>query len=507
MNLGKVKILVAEDEVLLLNSLVKKIASLGQDFEVMDTALNGKIAYEKVKQLQPDVIITDIKMPIMDGITLVKKLADEDINVKIIILSGFSDFTYAQKAIQYGVSNYIVKPIDIEELRDSLTSIRKQLMEEKHQYINNLMEENIRGRIALSGDTSNLLLDETFFLFTITIGNFTNNSFSKVAADRINNIWNLIRLDDLMSNLFSDYWIMEERANNSKVVIIPNELADIHKKIRLLFDRISIVTDIPITFCYINDIRYKELKATVGKVKKYVEINHKIGKGGLFQYRSYIANHKKKDHSFDEALLETLVDSNNMESLKIELYKIIYCIGSKYVKQIYYKSKITELVSFLQTTVMSISSIEIYELTNTMNDIIAYDYTIENINEKIYNSIINAFSIINDQYENGPLSISSVVHYIESNYNRDITIDELSEVFYCNVNQLMSQFKEHVKYSPIQYLIHYRIKKAKELIMNHDELSFKEVCFIVGYKDPQYFSRVFKKVTGRTPSQYKKMSS
>lgn len=130
----KYTVVVAEDEELLLNNLIKKIHTVCPDFEVVGSAQTGTQAYELVEQLSPDVLITDIRMPVMDGIELLTKVAEQFPLVKFIITSGYSDFEYARKAITLKVSDYLLKPIDPEELQTVLNKIKTEFLLTKSTY-------------------------------------------------------------------------------------------------------------------------------------------------------------------------------------------------------------------------------------------------------------------------------------------------------------------------------------------------------------------------------------
>ncbi len=116
--------IVAEDEELLLHGLVKKIEGLNVNFKVIGEAQTGLQAYALVKELSPDLVITDIRMPEMDGISLLKKIREKYPSMDFIITSGYSDFEYAKSAIHLQVSEYLLKPIDPDELRDALLKLK-----------------------------------------------------------------------------------------------------------------------------------------------------------------------------------------------------------------------------------------------------------------------------------------------------------------------------------------------------------------------------------------------
>ena len=120
-------VVVADDEELLLYNLVEKIENSGLGFEVVGTAQTGTQALKLVNDFNPDLLITDIRMPAMDGITLLEKVRAKYPLIHFIIVSGFSDFEYAQSAIHMQVSEYLLKPIDPEKLRDALREVIHRL--------------------------------------------------------------------------------------------------------------------------------------------------------------------------------------------------------------------------------------------------------------------------------------------------------------------------------------------------------------------------------------------
>ncbi len=127
-------VIVAEDEELLLNNLVSKVGKADPDFQVVGTAQTGDQALSLVEKLHPDLIITDIRMPVMDGIALLTKVRSQFPFTKFIITSGFSDFEYAKKAITLKVSDYLLKPVDPDELHDALQKIKHEFQIAKKDY-------------------------------------------------------------------------------------------------------------------------------------------------------------------------------------------------------------------------------------------------------------------------------------------------------------------------------------------------------------------------------------
>jgi len=137
------KIMLVDDEEEVRKSIINKIDWADAGFEVIGDAENGKDALEKIEQNEPDVVLTDIKMPYMDGLTMAETIRQLYPSVKIVIFSGFDEFEYAKKAIKLNVIEYILKPVNVEELTAILKKIKKNLDEEIEQKRNvNLLRES-----------------------------------------------------------------------------------------------------------------------------------------------------------------------------------------------------------------------------------------------------------------------------------------------------------------------------------------------------------------------------
>ena len=124
---NKTRIIVVEDEILLRKNIVKKIEAMTDlNVSIVGEAMDGQTAYDMVKTAYPDIILTDIRMPVMDGLTLIKKVKQYYANMSYIILSSYSDFEYARQAISLRVNEYLLKPVKEKELRKAIINIISQ---------------------------------------------------------------------------------------------------------------------------------------------------------------------------------------------------------------------------------------------------------------------------------------------------------------------------------------------------------------------------------------------
>ena len=127
------RIILADDEEEVRKSIIKKIDWQAAGFEVVGDAENGREALEKIEALEPDVVMTDIRMPYMDGLELIERIRRKYPSMKVLIFSGFDDFEYAKQAIKLNVTEYILKPVNVEELTGILKRVKANLDEEIEQ--------------------------------------------------------------------------------------------------------------------------------------------------------------------------------------------------------------------------------------------------------------------------------------------------------------------------------------------------------------------------------------
>jgi two-component system, response regulator YesN len=140
------KAVVADDEEIILRNVARKVEAADERFFVVGTALNGREALDLVDANYPELLVTDLRMPVMDGLELIGKISAYHPYVKVIVVSGHDDFELARSAMRYGVKNYILKPVKVEELREALADIGSSLEED---------EDIVAGR-ALRGEGSGI---------------------------------------------------------------------------------------------------------------------------------------------------------------------------------------------------------------------------------------------------------------------------------------------------------------------------------------------------------------
>ena len=183
-NIHTYKLIVVEDEYLIRQNIIKKINSLSIPFELAGEASNGEIAISLIEQSCPSLIITDIRMPQFDGLELIKYLHKNHPHIKTIVLSGYNDFKYAQTALKYGVKDFLLKPVKLDELSTALQNILVMLESENKEFSSFSIDHHNLKPEKLSQLLENYLLNNYASIISITEVSekfgFTNEYLSKI---------------------------------------------------------------------------------------------------------------------------------------------------------------------------------------------------------------------------------------------------------------------------------------------------------------------------------------
>lgn len=215
-----IKILIAEDEPRIRNLLAGKIAKLVPDCQVVALASNGKEALEKVQECRPDVVFTDIKMPVMDGLELSRQIKSQYASIYVVIISGYSDFSFAQQAIRYGVFNYLLKPLENDKLLETVEEIRRKLEESSSLVPSGLVTRSIQSSVqSVEGITHG----HKCYLFTVCFYNLCYDSRDECLSEYYAE--NLSRLD--WGTVFDgtpvhgcEWVVADEYAANQKSILL-----------------------------------------------------------------------------------------------------------------------------------------------------------------------------------------------------------------------------------------------------------------------------------------------
>ena len=539
------KIFLAEDEVIVRETIKRMIPWENLGFELVGEAADGEMALPLLIRQQPDLLITDIKMPFMDGLTLARLAKKEVPGLKVVILSGYDDFNYAKQAINIGVEDYLLKPITKNALIERLTEIRSRYEDEKTQreyyekfhremqaYEKNSSRDFFEALVSGSLDmmevhkrAEKLGLDIVAESYNILI--FTMNCNEDFSGQREGySSWEAESLEMLERFFTGHPSAMLFRSNVfSYGVLIKGEKNSIRENTRICVEEIRKIFD-----------RKKDNKEWFVAVGESVERLSQIQKsyhsasrafsqrylydGKVLYYDEMLAM-EKKDVTNDDSeylqkvdvnalnptLLQKFLSNGLLEETENFVQDYFYAIGQEPMESVVFRSYVIlnvrfSVLSFLKELGCDTKTLEpedtekiLAESGRNMESTIAYA-------EKL---VSQAIQLRDRNSGNKNRSIlKTAVDFIDQHYmEEDMSLNKAANAANVSANHFSALFSQNMGQTFIEYLTALRMDKAKEYLRCTGMRS-SEIAGEVGYKDAHYFSYLFKKTQGMTPSDYRK---
>lgn len=539
------KIFLAEDEVIVRETIKRMIPWEDLGFELVGEAADGEMALPLLLRQKPDLLITDIKMPFMDGLTLAKVAKKEIPGLKVVILSGYDDFNYAKQAINIGVEDYLLKPITKNALIERLTEIRSRYEHEKTQkeyyekfhremqaYEKNSSRDFFEALVSGSMDmmeiyrrSEKLGLDIVAEAYNVLI--FTMNCEEDFSGQREGySEWEAESLE-LLEEFFSENTsAMLFRCNIfSYGVLIKGQKETIEENTRSCVSEIQRILD--------RKEQKRQWFVAAGEPverlsqiqKSYYSASRAFSQRYLYDenilYYDEMASMEKKNVTEDDSTYLQKVDVNALNPVILQKFlsnglleetenfvkDYFYAIGQEPLESLVFRNYVTlnvrfSVMSFLKEIGCDTRTLEqedtkdvLSESSKSLENAIAYA-------EKI---ISQAIALRDQNSGNKNRSIlKTAVDFIDSHYmEEDMSLNKAANAANVSANHFSALFSQNMGQTFIEYLTNLRMNKAKEYL-RCTSMRSSEIAGEIGYKDAHYFSYLFKKTQGMTPSDYRK---
>lgn len=510
------KVLIVDDEPIIRDGLKIFIDWQKYGYEVCGEAANGKDGVLKTEELEPDLVIVDIKMPVMDGLRMIEALRNKDINIKFIVLTGYSEFQYAKKALEYGVSSYILKPIDEDEFIVEINKISKEIeVNEKNNSLLNKCLPLLRAQTLENLFSQKIDIDNAKKEFDWLHLPWSSYQVILIDIDKANSMKSNVKFEvkEIIENFIKDNQYGYVFSTNNRIGILLKDVyfCSFKRSIEILQKciqkKLSASTFIAIgrETKKFDDIWYSYEDACNLLNTGFILSNEKIV--DIKEYKGLTVQDVKFNlkNLYESDIIEKLymsIDANNRENL--------YCILSEIFKKI----KISCNTEYnIKASLAYIYVNIIHELSLKNSDFKSNEYINEEVFKEIYkkNSIDDLHEYIKLRFSdildclanNRPDStIKKVIDYVDRNYNKDIKLEILADIFGYNSAYLGKQFKKYTREYFNTYIDKLRIQHAEQLLKEGFKIG--KAAEMVGYKDNDYFTLKFKKYIGISPSEYKK---
>lgn len=529
------KLLIADDEPVIIKGLKKIINWEEKGFQIVGEAENGEALWDLTLQKKPDLVLTDISMPHLTGIDYLKRLRNNGLETKVLFISAYEEFSYAQDAIAYGALGYLIKPINHHNLLNEISKINKILNKEEVQVHQTNELENYKEK-AKKGKTI-----ESIYEFIKNSKNIRN-----VGKDTQNIV------DEFPHNYFS---VVSLSINQPKLKEKTSDLWHEHEEKLLFFSVQNIIEDLlsnefkglilnqheNIFSIFLNhknnkgaeEFSYKLVK----RISEFLKINVYIGVGEATEEllnlkQSYESSMKHMNYYYFAAPIQVITSENikisesrvsyenlteqrqllfksviinekdSIENQLIRFFDWLYSISGKQ-KQILVSTCFTvmkELQDEIKELGIQINHLHDQLLLEKLYSLSTFEELKQFVRNQLY-EMKQKMESMGTTIDN--LQIKIVKDYIEENYKDNITLESMASLIHMNSYYFSSFFKKHTNYNFKKYLTEIRMKKALHLLLNSDLLVY-EIAEEVGYRNVRQFSDMFKKYYGKLPNEYKK---
>lgn len=520
------KVFIVDDEVIVREGIRNKIQWDDTPFTLAGEAGDGEIALSMIQEIKPDILITDIKMPFMDGLQLSMIVKNIQPWIRIIILSGHDEFDYAKEAIKIGVDDYILKPFSSEDLMKSMLKASRKIDQQKSQNIQRSENENetnsqqylhrqlfLRRLLTEQHNTSSLMneaaehgidLHSVFFIVCLC----QINSSDK-AAETLQNIRNRIHactenmhkvlvhtisLDRFACILRSSNKDKIEEESFSFAQTIQHEV--MMENDSTVITAIGSIAESP-----------EQISKSFSDAESILSLCKIAGKNRIFCYGD-IHTHENSSLILQEhdPVVEQLkyASANEVEKI-VEGY--ISLLGEN-------PGHFSIIASYLLIEVIMAVSKLVEELGDNIQQVMPRILTRDFVTHSVespeiliheVNSILHEIISWRDNRSSGRYAdvILKAKRYIEDNYNNpSVCLHTVAEHVCLSPNHFSTVFSQECGNTFIEYLTEIRISKAKKLLKTTQKRS-ADIAYEIGFSDPHYFSYIFKKHTGMSPREYR----
>ena len=476
------RVIIAEDEKMIRQGIRVMVQRSGIEIEEIIECKNGLEALEIIKEKKVDVMITDIRMPKMDGITLVKEISHLFHKPKIIVISGYDDFSYAVELLRGGAREYLLKPIEREKLIEVLKKLESEVKEEAeqdkyekqkaeyllHNYIrlffNSPTEDNLK---LLKIEDSHWLEQNSYWIYCTAhteVNDFTMSDtlyIDNIKGQDFFVVSNLKKKESLENYLINCCYGVSNKHNGL------DELKTAYEETCMARSK---------TF-FMGDARKVNLHCSVDN----------------------------EEHEEEEELINHITQLIGTDRIKeaFKLLEVHECKVQRGVIQVdLFESFMIQLLKRVQDTYKNIIDLDDYPIE--LKNMYAYK-NIEEYTEVVYGFFLQINEKIIGEFEDykSKQKIQEALKYIQKHYHKDLNMAVVSNHISMNYSLFSLAFKKYTGINFVNYIKELRINEAKRLLVDTDK-KINEISMLVGYENEKHFMKIFKAMYGVSPSEYRK---
>ncbi|NIK76170.1 two-component system response regulator YesN [Paenibacillus castaneae] len=518
------KAILVDDEVYTRKGLIKLIDWEACGFQIMGEADNGEDALELIKSVSPALVITDIRMPVIDGLELIRLVTVNNIaNPTFIIMSGYNDFKYAQQAMRYGVHEFVVKPIDEIEFTSILVKLNAKLgLEQAEQAKKERLIGSEMIKSLILGEASDATLTEWTHLLYLEAADHLyylfaelndNQSWQPDSVQISNALFKEIVQQELVRVTAANQPICLHEHHNRIGILLPSYMLDSSdgelERFLLIFrrklethvgERVFLYAGCPVHS--LSEIRESYKAAKEATLYKY---GHEDKRIVIYdQIKSEPINYIGLDSAEFTHFMEQM-EELQLEAVKGTVDQWFHEFREKCYAPEAVKLNIHQSLMGIMKTIRSMDGDE--QSISTLKPMLNWQDTNLSLGElkKLFMSFIEesmqSIALLRKEQTKG--DIHKIKSYIEANYSKNISLKSIAALFYVNPVYLGQLFKKtHGTYFN-EFLLQLRVSEAKKLLRQSSTMRIYEIAEKVGFSTADYFVTQFEKLEHMTPTEYR----
>lgn len=478
------KLLLAEDEPPIMRTIKKAFETAENGLWEISTVMNGKQARELLEKENFDVVVTDIKMPIMTGIELAEWIHENLPDLTVVILSGYSDFEYTRKALEYKVFDYLLKPASLSAVAELTQKLKKELAPKQAQ--KKLQDSTAAVMLACAG--AYLLFDAEVMM--------PGTSF-----------WSDEKIENYMKDELADgeeYIFFNENSQSERYVVIQAETEQRRREIISNFYAAMSDGTLPVTVVYNPSITFKNSSEYFQKLRRQLIKKLVLGTSQLIDMCDERDNFVDISRPYTLEDIEkavTLIRNGNLQDLRTVIAQLFEKMRAANSTQ----EETNDMLNVILDTYVLKNPADIqrrnvsvkHEFINALAGFVSYERLTDDVASILMT--LRSDKKNEDRYEKLANEVES---YLILNYQKNITSDTLAYEFGFVPSYISRIFKRCKGVSPNEFLTHYRIEIAKQHLRKQPNMKIRELASLVGFRDSYYFSKIFKRETDMWPTEY-----
>lgn len=497
------KVLLVDDEPIITQGLQALLNWEDYGFEVVFIAQDGKEALSYLQENTIHLLVTDIMMPKMTGLELIEEAQKIQSHIKCIILSGYQEFDYVKQGMRLGIENYLLKPVDEEELIKTVQAVSQKLYTSLNEVQDpefttlkdNTLWRLLNGEIERSDWQERLSLYDIRFaqaIYNVSILHFENDrdiTKSKQLRRYIEETYSAICLFNPDQELIIIFEAEREEELAAFYTSLTDYLKSINTEIGDFFlsigKTVTLVEDLEDSYILARELSLYQISFEANML-----ISDKVNVDKQYLLKM------QQEYKLDMA--KRVMKSREEIRTGIKLFFDALQVHKSFISHVVVRKYTIDLISYIHHSVQ----IDKYYSHTSAIEKLVYASSIEQIAEVLQDYCEELIDTIDNQNDTRSPIVQNVLEYMHANYNQELSLKTLSQRFHVNPIYLGQLFQKELGVVFSEYINHYRLEKAKELLKS-THLRAGEIGKQVGYSDTTYFYKQFKKNVGATPTEWR----